>query len=96
MGIRGAGGHDDEVQLGDAIGRNRANCKGCGSRWDDKRPAPVGSFEPNAYGLYDMYGNVWEWVADCWHNNYKGAPTDGSAWTSGCSTPADRPASAAD
>ena len=69
---------------GDAIGRNRANCDGCGSRWDDKRPAPVGRFEPNAFGLFDMHGNVQEWVADCWHDNYKGAPTDGRAWTSGC------------
>ena len=71
---------------GNEIGRNRANCDGCGSRWDDKHPAPVGSFAPNGFGLYDMHGNVWEWVADCWHGNYKGAPTDGSAWTSGCSS----------
>ena len=44
----------------------------------------MGSFKPNASGLYDMHGNVWEWVADCWHHSYEGAPTDGSAWTSGC------------
>jgi hypothetical protein len=57
-----------------------ANCDGCGSGWGDKQTAPVGSFEPNAYGLYDTAGNVWEWVQDCWHENYVGAPEDGSAW----------------
>ena len=44
----------------------------------------VGGFPANAFGLYDMHGNVWEWVEDCWHDDYTNAPTDGSAWLSGC------------
>ena len=43
----------------------------------------VAAKQPNAFGLYDMSGSVWEWTADCWHDNYSGAPTDGSAWTTG-------------
>ena len=45
--------------------------------------APVGSFRPNPWGLYDMLGNAWQLTADCWNKNYSGAPADGSAWTGG-------------
>ncbi len=64
----------------DEIGSNKANCHGCGSLWDGRMTAPVGSFVPNGFGLFDTSGNVWEWVQDCWHDDYKDAPTDGSAW----------------
>ena len=47
------------------------------------RTAPVGSFSPNDFGLHDVLGNVWEWVEDCWHNDYSGAPSDGTAWERG-------------
>ena len=68
---------------GDRIGRNRANCYGCGSRRDSQGTAPAGSFPANGFGLHDMHGNVWEWVEDCWHKSYAGAPSDGSAWVAG-------------
>jgi formylglycine-generating enzyme required for sulfatase activity len=71
---------------GDDVGRNNANCDRCGSQWGGKQTAPVGSFKPNAFGLYDMTGNVWEWIEDVWHSTYRGAPTDGSAWVQGGDT----------
>jgi formylglycine-generating enzyme required for sulfatase activity len=68
---------------GDDIGKNNANCRDCGSRWDAKQPAPVGSFAANTFRLYDMAGNVSQWVEDCWHQTYEGAPQDGAPWTTG-------------
>jgi formylglycine-generating enzyme required for sulfatase activity len=68
---------------GNAVGRNNANCHDCGSQWDARETAPVGSFAANRFGLYDMVGNVREWTEDCYHDNYRGAPADGSAWIEG-------------
>ena len=48
-----------------------------------RKTVSVGSFPANRFGLHDVHGNVWEWVADCWHNSYAGAPSDGSAWAWG-------------
>ena len=74
---------------GNDSGHGEANCNGCGSQWDARRAAPVGSFAPNPFGLHDMHGNVSEWVEDCYHDRYQDAPGDGRAWTSACTTAVD-------
>ena len=71
---------DDDIKVNGAA---MANCDDCGSKWDNTQPAPVGSFAPNRFGLYDMVGNVDEWTEDCVHPNYNGVPTDGTAWVTG-------------
>jgi formylglycine-generating enzyme required for sulfatase activity len=68
---------------GAEIGKGNANCNGCGSKWDNLQTSPAGSFAANQFGLFDMAGNVWQWVQDCYHEDYNGAPTDGSPWTIG-------------
>ena len=59
-------------------GVGRAHCFDCESGLDSGRPARIGNFEANAFGVYDTAGNVAEWVQDCWHKNYTGAPADAS------------------
>lgn len=75
-------GTTTEYPWGDDLkpdGPSMANCNMCGSKWDNLI-APVGSFPPNKFGLSDMVNNVPEWTEDCFHPNYQGAPTNGSAW----------------
>lgn len=80
--------------FGDRIGISKAHCGkrkgvvkeefiGVGRKEVDIGTESVGSYPSNAFGLYDMHGNVYEWCADHWHSNYHGAPTDGSSWLEG-------------
>jgi formylglycine-generating enzyme required for sulfatase activity/class 3 adenylate cyclase len=67
---------------GDKLQQGMAGCKDCGDLAAEQ-PAKVGSFRPNPFGLHDMGGGVDQWVEDCWHKTYQGAPGDGSAWSGG-------------
>jgi formylglycine-generating enzyme required for sulfatase activity len=68
---------------GDAAGKPGEHAHFGESRGSASGTCAVGGFNANGFGLHEMLGNVWEWTADVWHNDYAGAPTDGSAWTDG-------------
>jgi formylglycine-generating enzyme required for sulfatase activity/class 3 adenylate cyclase len=68
---------------GEQVQPGMANCKNCADLASAEQPVKVGSFKPNPFGLYDMGGGVDQWVEDCWHKTYQGAPTDGSPWGAG-------------
>ena len=69
-------GTTTEYWWGDKMRNGYANCRGYGTKWSGSMSAPVGSFKPNPWGLYDIHGNLFEYVEDCWINDYKSFPDD--------------------
>jgi len=76
-------GTSTDYPWGDKFDSNLANGRAASGAVTSLHTAPVGSYPPNNWKLYDMIGNVMEWTADCWNANYIAAPTDGSAWSNG-------------
>ena len=74
------GGTNTRYWWGAQLVVKAADCKGCGEQHDPQAPLPVGSFSPNPFGLHDMGGGVDQWVSDCWHKDYNGAPANGASW----------------
>lgn len=77
------GGTQTRYWWGEELQRDSANCKNCTGGTVAGQPVKAGTFKPNPFGLYDMGGNVDQWVEDCWHKSYQGAPSDGSPWYEG-------------
>jgi len=77
------GGTTSSFWWGNKPGTNNAHCFDCKSDYNTSKPAKVGTYKSNPFGLYDTAGNVYEWVHDCYHRNYDGAPADGSVWEGG-------------
>ena len=73
-------GSTTRYSWGDQVGTGQADCEGCGGPHNPRAPANVSAFSANAWGLFGMQGGVAQWVDDCWHSTYQGAPSDGSAW----------------
>lgn len=73
-------GTSTRYSWGDEVGSSRANCNGCGGQWNGQSTAPVSSYSANDFGLFDMHGNVWEWVEDCVYEDYSDpfTPVNGS------------------
>jgi formylglycine-generating enzyme required for sulfatase activity/class 3 adenylate cyclase len=77
------GGTQTKYWWGDQVQPGMVNCRNCIDVAGTEQPIKVGSLKPNPFGLYDMGGGVDQWVEDCWHKNYQGAPSDGSPWLDG-------------